>query len=334
MKLQEAYEILGLDSSADDATIKKKYRELSKVWHPDVNKDPEATDKFKKINEANSILSGKSQPEPEYSQDYGGGSGLEDILRNMGVNFPFGGSRGNPFNNHRQTRQVEIDPNINVKIDISFIESIQGTKKQISYNVKEACKVCNGEGSIKQNNGCKSCGGKGVKTIRNGNVVMQSTCQDCIGKVKVTPCTAKCLYGTVDAPRSINVSVPAGVTSDSVLRVGNCGNYVNNSFMGSGYGDLFIKIEVAAHNDMHLSENGKDVISSIGISLFEALSGVKKTITTVYGDREINIPEVTKNKDQIVINGCGVNSRGGNHIVNILVDYPNDVSGIISVLGK
>jgi len=54
---EDYYETLGIPQSADDAEIKKAYRNLARKFHPDICKEPGAEEKFKKINEAYSVLS-------------------------------------------------------------------------------------------------------------------------------------------------------------------------------------------------------------------------------------------------------------------------------------
>ena len=73
---RDYYEVLGVDKSADDATLKKAYRKLAKKYHPDVNPgDKEAEAKFKEATEAYTIL---SDPEKRKQYDQFGHAAFEN----------------------------------------------------------------------------------------------------------------------------------------------------------------------------------------------------------------------------------------------------------------
>ena len=74
MNRYECYRILGLSSTASKEDIKKAYRKLAKQWHPDINKSPEATEKFKKINQAYETLMKEPPRQPffDFMDIFGG----------------------------------------------------------------------------------------------------------------------------------------------------------------------------------------------------------------------------------------------------------------------
>ena len=147
------YETLGVSESASADEIKKAYRKLARKYHPDINKDPEAQDKFKEINAAYEVLSDpekKAQYDQFGDQMFGGqnfhdfarGQGaevdLEEILRQMfgggasagGFSGGFGGfSGGGGFGGYQQP-----DLDIHAKITIPFMVSINGGKHHININ--------------------------------------------------------------------------------------------------------------------------------------------------------------------------------------------------------
>lgn len=144
------YETLEINEAASEAEIKKAYRKLARKYHPDVNKDPSAEDKFKEINSAYEILSDKEKKQQydmhgdsmfggqnfhDFSRSHGAGGGgqgdLDDILRQMfsggggfsGGGSPFGGG-GNPFGGgggFQQEPNLDIDTNVTIPFSVSIL---------------------------------------------------------------------------------------------------------------------------------------------------------------------------------------------------------------------
>src|SRR5271157_5191928 len=132
MNLKEAYATLEIPEGTSEAEAKKKFRELSKKWHPDVNKDKGAEATFKKINEAyQRIQSGEDDPR-------------ESAYANGGAKWA----------NVRQQQQVIELTNVEVSVTISFKEAVLGVKKELKYPRTAKCRNCGGHGEIKLNNGC------------------------------------------------------------------------------------------------------------------------------------------------------------------------------------
>jgi curved DNA-binding protein len=157
------YDTLEISENASDAEIKKAYRKLARQYHPDVNKEKGAEDKFKEINSAYEILSDKEKKQQydmhgdsmfggqnfhDFSRSHGGAgaSDLDDILRQMfsggagggfggfgGGGNPFGGGGANPFGGGFQQQQA---PNLDIetKVTIPFIVSVLGGSHSVSVN--------------------------------------------------------------------------------------------------------------------------------------------------------------------------------------------------------
>lgn len=308
MKLSEAYSILELQEDATPEQAKKQYRNLSKKYHPDVNKDPDAENKFKLINEAyQCVQNGKgSDPEP---------------MHNPFSDFGFG------FGNFNHRRQ-EVEP-IEIHTTISFKESVLGCKRDIKFSRKIKCKDCNGKGRININNGCDKCGGSGQIAGRQGMMMFLRTCDKCGGRVQVKSCD-KCSSGTVDAESSVQVSIPGGVMDNNVLRLNGMGHYVG-SIMGIGeqYTDAFLVISVTPELNLTLEDN--DVVSHLNISLLEALSGCNRLVKTVLGEQEIQVKPQSKHKDEVIIPNVGVNKQGNQRVI-LNVEYPKNISKLIDSL--
>ena len=169
---RDYYEVLGVDKSADDATIKKAYRNLAKKYHPDVRPgDEEAAEKFKEASEAYAVLS-----DPDKRRQYDqfghaafeqGGAGGYGGFDFSGMDFTdmFGDIFGDLFGTGRRSRGggPMQGSNVRTAVEISFEEAVTGCEKEISINLKDPCKTCNGTGAKPGTSPetCTTCGGRG-----------------------------------------------------------------------------------------------------------------------------------------------------------------------------
>jgi molecular chaperone DnaJ len=309
MKLNEAYAILGVQPTATPEEAKKQYKKLTKEFHPDVNKSPEAEDKFKKINEAyECVKNGKGNdreaPHIKYQSPH---------------SWPF----------EKRTKTVQLK-HVEAHLKIDFKESVLGCKKEVKYSRQAKCPVCEGEGEVHLSNGCKKCGGKGSTTINRGGMIFISTCSQCAGMGPSEDCKNCNGEGTAQADVSVHVSVPAGVVDGNVLRLQGMGNYAG-SVMGvmDQYTDAFCHIAVTP--EPGLSIEGKSVVSTLYISLLDAIRGCKRDVTSIYGNKEIRIPAKSRHNDEVIIPHCGVGGTG-DHRVLLDVEYPKNTDKLVGVL--
>lgn len=304
MNLKEAYTTLELSEGSTPEEAKKKYRELTKKFHPDINKAPDAEAKFKKINEAyQCVQSGKGNDRQELPQNQGG---------------------------HWTRQQVIQLENVEINTTISFKESVLGCKKEIKYTRQSKCQDCSGTGEIKLNNGCKKCGGKGQVIVKQGNMVMVSTCTDCYGRTNTEPCKACSSNGTVHTDVSVHVSIPAGIVNGAVLRLQGMGNYAG-SFMGLADQHTDAYLHVVVNQEAGLNIDGQSVVSHLTIPLLDALRGCVRSVKTIHGDKEIKVKPQSRNCDEVIIPHCGVGGTG-NHKIVLDVQYPKNTDKLIGVL--
>lgn len=314
MNLDEAYKILELSPGASLDDAKKKRKELMKKYHPDVNKDPGAEEKFKKVNEAFNVI---GKPQNQQFQPTGGGINIQDFI-------------------NRKRHKGANTPPVNLNAHISFKESIFGCKRDFVYDRQAKCDECGGQGLYNIHNGCSECGGRGVIIRQQGSMIMQQTCTKCRGRTAVEECKTCSGTGGLKSTRSITVMVPGGITNGTTLRLEGMGHFVDiiNDFFGSGEmcTDAFVKVHVGPA-DFKYSIKNNNLHTSLDISLVDALKGCTKTVQTLEGNKEINIPAKTKNGEQVIIPNLGV-SREGNQVVDINVEYPQDIDSLISHLSK
>lgn len=303
MKLSEAYSILDLPQNSNLEDCKKRYKLLAKQYHPDINPDPKAAQKMQEINDAWNQIQKGPEPEPQ--------------------SFP--SSWGSHF--HRQQVQLE---HIEVNLTIDFKESVLGCKKDIKYMRNSKCQSCNGDGQIKVNNGCKECNGRGQITKQQRGMVIVSTCPKCFGKSNVIDCSACQGEGSTKAETSVQVSVPAGVFDGSALRLQNMGHYAGTmmGFMES-HTDVFCHITVLPEEGLAIE--GKSVITTLPLTLLDALKGCQRKVKTIFGDREITIPPTSRHKEEVIIPNCGVNATGDQRVI-LDIAYPTDPNQLIALL--
>lgn len=307
MNLQEAYQEFDIPQGSTEKEIKKKYRELSAKYHPDISKEPGAEDKMKRINQAYDRINKGDDPEPQQGFNPFQGSPFADFFAN---------------NNKKQ----QIIQNIELNETISFKEAVFGTKRDLKFKRKVMCQDCSGQSKIQENNGCKDCNGTGTKTHRQQNMIFQQTCQKCQGKKTFKNCI-KCSNGTLESETSINVNIPGGINSGNILRLGEMGNFAGIMFGGPHYSDAYLHLNVTKDDGLSLDEDG-NVTSTIEISLLEAIKGCKKDVKTADGSSELTVNPLSKHNQTIILPNLGAN-RIKDQIVTLNVSYPDNILEIL-----
>jgi len=317
MNIQEAYSTLEVQDNISDVDLKSTYKKLAKQFHPDIYKTD--TDKFKKINEAYQLITDyRKNPEkynPPSRSPFGGGFNINinDIFTSFG-----------------RSNQNDINvPPINLNAKISFKESILGVEKEVSYKKTVKCDGCDGKGKEAQHNGCKSCNGFGRIIQQQGNMHYSSGCNKCHGQnVKFKDCLKCKSKGTSEVDVNAKVNIPPG--NSTTLRIQGAGNFGGSAgMMGDFYSDVFLHVEVEP--DAELKLDGNNVVCNLQLPLVDALTGCSVNIRTIYDTRKIDIPAKSKNKDEVIINGCGIKSLNGNQRVILNVDY-GDTDKLIEFL--
>ncbi|NGQ94141.1 molecular chaperone DnaJ [Brevibacillus sp. SYP-B805] len=324
---RDYYEVLGVGKDASPEEIKKAYRTLARKYHPDVNKEPDAEEKFKEVKEAYDVLS-DPQRKAQYdrfghqdpNQGFGGFGGFDTSgMGGFGDIFDmfFGGgsSRRNP-NAPRKGADLQFS------LQVSFLEAVFGKEADIEIPKEAECNTCHGSGA-KPGSGvetCKTCQGTGqqevVANTPFGRIVNRRICQTCDGKGKVIKekCPSCRGTGRVKVRRKIHLNIPAGVDDGAQLRVAGEGEPGIN---GGPPGDLYVILRVKAHE--FFEREGNDIYCEVPITFAQAALGDEIEVPTVDGRVKLKIPAGTQTETFFRLRGKGVpylrgSGRGDQHV--------------------
>lgn len=327
VKETKYYDVLSLDSNASESDIKKAYKKMALLYHPDKNQSPDASDKFKQIGEAYEIL---SNPEKRKQYDTYGESGLDhnemggspfDIFKHF-----FGGNDNSQFFNFSHGKQKRRGNDTSHTIDISLEDLYNGKTLKISLNKQKTCNNCDGTGcKNKTNSKCQTCHGSGTQTVirQIGPMIqqMQTSCNMCKGngfyienKNKCDKCNGNRIYSSKEI---INTTINRGMKN-------------NDKIVLNGEGDQHPDIDIPGNvililkQKKHLlfTRDGNDLIIQKSISLKDALCGTKFNITHL--DSRILLIKtkpyaIINNKDIFVIPNEGM--KYGNNSGNLLIQF-------------
>ena len=339
------YEILGVDKNATKDDIKSAFRKKARTLHPDVNKAPDAEEKFKELGKAYETLmdDNKRATYDRYGEDglknagfntggpFDGGFGdLNDIFNSFfggfGGGFGFG---GRPDPNAPQTGD-----DLRVDVEVTFEEAVFGVSKEVKFDHLEQCSECGGTGAEKGSKPitCPTCHGTGqVQTVARtplGAFTQISTCPDChgTGQKISNSCKACKGYGKIEKEKKIEVKIPAGVDNHSKIRVSGEGDAGKN---GGRAGDLFIVLHVKPSE--YFTRDGIDIYTTLQISPAQAALGDEVIVKTLDGEQKVQIRAGIQNGNTIKIKGAGVPiisrpSQRGDHIIVVTVKIPTKLS--------
>ena len=343
---RDYYEVLGVDRGADEATIKKAYRQLAKKYHPDMNPgDKEAEKKFKEASEAYAVLSDAEKRRQydqfghaAFEQGGGGAGGFGGFDFNGGdMGDIFGDIFGDLFGGGR-SRRANNGPmkgaNVRTAVRVTFEEAVFGCEKQLDLNLKDECTTCHGTGAKPGTSPetCPKCGGKCqiVYTQQSlfGTVRNVQTCPDCNGSGKIVK--EKCAdchgSGYITNRKKIAVTIPAGIDNGQSIRIREKGEPGVN---GGPRGDLLVEVQVERHPIFQRQD--MNIYSTAPVTFAQAALGGQIHITTVDGDMAYDIKPGTQTDTKIRLKGKGVPSLRnknirGDHYVTLVVQVPTKLN--------
>ncbi len=312
---QDFYTTLGVERGASDAEIKRAFRKLAQQWHPDVNKDPAAQERFKEINEAYQVLS-----DPERRQRYdmfgragvgGGGEGEYGFSGGFGGGFSdifdafFGGATATSARRGRP----QTGSDLRYDLRITFEEAVVGTEKEIGFTVLGRCDTCSGSGAKPGTEPvtCPQCNGRGeVRSVHQtmlGQMVNVTACPRCRGEGRIVEdaCETCKGDGRVERERILQVTIPAGIDEGHQIRLSGEGEVGPR---GGAPGSLYVAVHVAPHPT--LKRDGTELYHEASVSIAQAALGTTLLVPTVEGEEEVEIKPGTQPGTEIRLRGKGV----------------------------
>ena len=322
MNNTEYYDRLGLSKDASQDEIKRAYRKLSKKYHPDINKEPGAEEKYKEILEAYETLSDaqKRAAYDQYGPDGANGFGGQGSFGGFDGGAGFGGFEdifssffgGGATRNPNAPRQGD---DLQYRVNLSFEEAVFGAEKEIHYNREVTCKTCSGSGAKPGTSPvtCGRCHGHVVINVDTqtplGMMRRQVTCDVCHGTGQEIKDPCQTCHGTGREKQShtVSVKIPAGVETGQQIRLAGQGEA---GFNGGPYGDLFVVINVNPSDKF--TRDGSTIYYTLNISFVQAALGDTVEVPTVHGNVEMVIPAGTQTGKTFRLKGKGApRLRGG-----------------------
>ena len=331
---RDYYEVLGLEREASGDDIRKSYRKLARQYHPDVNKESDAEQKFKEVKEAYDTLS-DDQKRATYdryghvdpNQGFGGGGG--DFNGGFGDIFDmfFGGG------GRRDPNAPQRGNDLQYTMTIDFKEAVFGVEKDITIPRTENCDTCDGSGAKPgtRPETCTICRGTGQQEVAQntpfGRIVNRRACTNCSGTGKVIKdrCGTCGGAGKVKKQRKLHVKIPAGVDEGAQIRMSGEGE---SGTRGGPPGDLYIVLRVKSHD--FFERDGDDIYCEVPLNFVQAALGDEIEIPTLTEKVKLKIPAGTQTGTYFRLKGKGVPKlRGygqGDQHVKVTVVTPTKLS--------
>jgi molecular chaperone DnaJ len=349
---EDFYEILGVSRDASEEEIQEAYRQKARKYHPDVNDDPDAEEKFKQVKKAKEVLTDEEkrqaydrmgherfeQAEKRGGFDgqgpggrggrggdpFGGGFDMQDIFDQF-----FGGGRGRSRDSNRPRQGQDLK----TRLEIDLEDAYHGVEKEVTVRRPETCEDCGGSGHPPGTDSrtCPECNGRGqvtqVQQTPMGRVQQTTTCRRCSGEGTIydETCSTCGGDGIVRNEATLTVEVPAGIQDGQTLRMEREGAPGEN---GGPNGDLLIEVSINDHPDFE--RDGDDLNLREAISFPQAVFGDTIEVPTLDGAAEFEIPAGTQSGETFRLEGKGMphlRRRGhGDLYVQVQVYTPEELN--------
>ncbi len=340
--MDDPYATLGVAKTASADEIKKAYRKLARVHHPDANAgDPKAEERFKEISHAHDVLS-----DPEKRREYdaraafggrrpnGGGAGSGGAGGGFGdfadmFSTIFRGARGSGGPGTAGGPMAQKGADVEVEVNLSFDQAMAGAQVPVSVETPVACADCGGSGAKPGTNArlCPECKGRGVRGRDVGSFAFSEPCPRCGGNGTVIddPCPTCSGSGTTSTRSQIKVKIPAGVKDGTRIRVKGRGQAGSR---GGPAGDLYVLTRVSPSR--LFTRKGDDLVINVPVTFAEAALGAQVEVPTLDGRVKLTVPAGSPDGRSLRIGGKGApRLKGGGRgdlIATLRLDVPRELS--------
>jgi molecular chaperone DnaJ len=333
MAKRDYYEILGLAKNATEEEIKKAYRKLAMKFHPDRNPGKDSEDKFKEGKEAYEVLSDTAKRE---AYDRFGHAGVEanagaggQGFGNAGFSDVFGdifgdifGGGGGGAGRGGQRSSVYRGGDLRYAMDVTLEQAANGFDTEIRVPSWEGCETCGGSGAKPGTKAqtCRTCNGQGSVRVQQGFFSLQQGCPTCHGSGKVIPepCETCEGVGRIRRNKTLQVKIPAGI--DEGMRIRSSGNG-EPGINGGPSGDLYVEIHIKEHPVFQ--REGDDLHCQVPVQITSAALGGTVKVPTLGGSVEIELPEGTQHGKTFRLRGKGIKG--------VRSSYPGDLYAHVSI---
>ena len=337
---RDYYEILGVERTADAATLKASFRKLAMQHHPDRNPGcTESEGKFKELNEAYSVLADPQKRAAYDRYGHAGVNGSNGRGPQPDVNDIFSSVFGEAFGD-MFARQQRGGPargqDLRYDMEITLEEAYSGAQKEITVPSTAKCDTCDGSGAKPGTSPvtCMQCGGMGRVRATQGFFSVERACPRCGGSgQRITdPCVTCHGHGQVRRDRTLQVRIPAGVDDGARIRLSGEGDAGSK---GGPRGDLYIFLSVAPHE--LFERDGLDLLCTVPVPMWEAALGGEIEAPCIvaadcdsHGRLKVKVPEGAQTGRTIRLKGRGMPAlRGrekGDLVVELYVETPTHLT--------
>ena len=314
MAAKDFYGILGVPRDADDAALKKAYRNLARAYHPDRNPgDKKAEDRFKEISEAYSILS-DAEKRAQYDR--------------FGVVGGAGGSGEAGFGTISRSRVRRAD-DLRYDLEITLEDAARGLETKLQVPRLETCETCRGAGveAGTQPETCGTCRGQGQVRFTQGFLTVARPCPNCRGEGRIIrhPCTGCRGQGRLSRERLLKVTIPAGVENGNQLRLNGEGE---SGLQGGPAGDLYVVLHLKPHEIF--VRDGAHLICELPLTFPQVALGDEVEVPVLDGAAKLKVPAGTQPGQRLLLKGKGMphlRGRGrGDAVYEVVVEVPTHLT--------
>jgi molecular chaperone DnaJ len=316
-------------------------------YHPDRNDSPDAEDKFREVTEAYEVL---RDPEQRSLYDRFGEAGIKRGAGGPAGGFggfdfgdafevfmrEFGGMSGlgDLFGRGRPSRGPRRGGDLKMRMSVSLEEAARGVERSVRVKVLDPCEACNGSGAAAGSHaeGCSTCGGAGqVRQVQRsmlGQFVSVRPCPACggAGETIASPCETCSGEGRRRVERTIELEIPAGVSTDDYLKLSGRGNA---GASGGPRGDILVLVEVEP--DPRFERHGDALVTNLAVTVSQAALGDEIDVATIIdGTARLKVHAGVQSGQALRLRGKGMpklrDTGRGDQIVRVLVWTPTKMS--------